>query len=101
MILWALSREVRTLFDARQDCDRGSSPQQALSARRVWKNRMGAMQAALKRHNNRSAGNLLQQLLATDASIKGYGPGEPWQQLEKLVLAIATGRTVTVADSAG
>ncbi len=101
VVLWALSREVRTLFDARQDCDRGSSPQQALSARRVWKNRMGVMQAALKRHDNRSAGTLLQQLLATDASIKGYGPGEPWQQLEKLVLAIATGRAVTVADRAG
>jgi hypothetical protein len=43
----------------------------------------------------------MQQLLATDASIKGYGPGDAWQRLEKLVLAIATGQAVTTADRAG
>jgi len=100
VVLWALSREVRTLFDARQDCDGGSSPQQALSSRRVWKNRMGLMQSALKRHDAGSAGRLLQQLLDTDASIKGYGPGKPWQQLEKLVLAIATAHSITEMPAA-
>jgi DNA polymerase-3 subunit delta len=101
VILWALAREVRTLFDARQDCERGSNPQQALSARRVWKNRMGLMQAALGRHDDRSAGDLMQQLLDTDASIKGFGPGNPWQQLENLVLTIATAQPVTAADHTG
>ena len=101
VILWALAREVRTLFDARQDCEGGSNPQQALSARRVWKNRMGIMQAALKRHDADSMAALLQQLLATDASIKGYGPGNPWHRLESLVLNIATARPVTTANSTG
>ena len=101
VILWALSRELRTLFDARQDCDSGSDAQQALSARGVWKNRMGVMQAALRRHDAASTAALMQQLLATDASIKGYGPGDPWHRLESLVLAVATARPATMADTPG
>ena len=47
MVLWALAKEIRTLYEAQLDCDRGQSAQQALTARRVWKNRMPLLQAAL------------------------------------------------------
>ena len=37
VVLWALVREIRTLYEAQLDCDSGQSTQQALSSRRVGK----------------------------------------------------------------
>ena len=89
VVIWALAREIRTLYDVQAECDRGSNPQRALTERRVWKNRMSLMQGALRRHNSSSLGALLQLAAAADASIKGFGPGRPWDRLEDVLLAIA------------
>ena len=86
--LWALARELRTLYEVRQDCDNGSSPQQALGARRVWKSRMPLMQAALARHDSDSLTGLIEQAALVDGSIKGYADGSPWDRLEQLVTAL-------------
>ncbi len=89
VILWALSREIRTLYEAQLDCDGGQTPQQALTAKRVWKNRMGLMQAALNRHTTDSLAALLALASKTDGSIKGFADGNPWDNLEDLLLALA------------
>jgi DNA polymerase-3 subunit delta len=86
--LWALAREIRTLYEAQLDCDQGKSAQQALSSRRVWNNRMSLMQAALARHNTDSLSRLLEQAAAVDGSIKGFADGKPWDNLETLIADI-------------
>jgi DNA polymerase-3 subunit delta len=88
VVLWALTREIRTLYEAQLDCDKGKSAQQALSARRVWNNRMPLMQAALSRHNTDSLSRLLEQAAAVDGSIKGFAGGKPWDNLETLIADI-------------
>jgi len=88
VVLWALAREIRTLYQVQLNCDRGQSPKQALSAHRVWNNRMPLMQAALARHDTRSLSGLLEQASAVDGSIKGFAGGKPWDRLETLVTAI-------------
>jgi DNA polymerase-3 subunit delta len=85
VILWSLVRELRTLYEVQLDCDRGQSAPQALSARRVWQNRMPCMQAALTRHNTQSLALLLEQAASVDGSIKGFAGGKPWDNLERLV----------------
>ena len=85
VVLWALAREIRTLYETQLDCDKGQSAQQALSARRVWKSRMPLMQAALARHDSDSLSQLLEQASAVDGSIKGFAGGKPWDNLENLV----------------
>jgi DNA polymerase-3 subunit delta len=85
VILWALAREIRTLYEAQVDCDKGQNAQQALSARRVWKNRMPLMQSALARHNTQSLSQLLEQIARVDGSIKGFAQGKPWDNLESLI----------------
>ncbi len=87
--LWALLREIRTLHQARTAVDSGQSAQQALGALRVWKNRMGLMQAALARHSAGSLVNLLDQAMHVDGSIKGYAGGKPWDSLDALVVTLA------------
>jgi DNA polymerase-3 subunit delta len=89
--LWALEKDIRLLCAAGVDRDRGQNPQQALTARGVWKSRLPAMQAALSRHDSRSLGALLQQALTVDGSIKGYAGGRPWDQLESLITELCRG----------
>jgi DNA polymerase-3 subunit delta len=85
VVLWALAREIRTLYEAQLDCDKGQNAQQALSARHVWQNRMPFMQAALARHDTNSLSLLLEQAAQVDGSIKGFADGKPWDNLERLV----------------
>ena len=85
-ILWVLAREIQTLYEAQQDCDRGQGAQQALTARHVWQSRMPCMQAALARHNSSSLSLLIEQAMQVDGSIKGFAVGKPWDNLERLVL---------------
>ena len=88
VVLWALVREIRTLYEAQLDCDSGQSTQQALSSRRVWQNRMPLMQAALARHNTHSLSLLLEQAARADGSIKGFADGKPWDNLSRLVITL-------------
>ncbi len=90
--LWALLREIRTLHEVAVECEGGQSAQAALSARRVWKNRMGLMQGALARHNRQTLAALLEQALQVDGSIKGFAGGRPWDTLEDLALGLAGSR---------
>jgi DNA polymerase-3 subunit delta len=85
VVLWALTREIHTLCEAQSACDNGMSEQQALSALRVWQNRLPFMQAALARHDANSLSLLLQQASQVDGSIKGFAGGKPWDNLERLV----------------
>ena len=91
VVLWALAREIRTLYETQLDCDKGRSAQQALSARRVWKNRIPLLQSALSRHNTDSLSRLLQQASAVDGSIKGFAGGKPWDNLESLISDLCHG----------
>ncbi len=88
-VLWALAREIRTLYEAKLACDGGRSPQQVLSALRVWNNRMPIMQAALARHDALSLSLLLEQASQVDGSIKGFAGGKPWDNLERLVTSLS------------
>ena len=87
--LWALTREIRTLYEAKRDCDKGQKPQQALTTRRVWKSRMPLMQSALLRHNSDSLSLLLEQAALVDGNVKGYASGNAWDNLEQLVTSLS------------
>jgi DNA polymerase-3 subunit delta len=91
IVLWALAREIRTLYQAKQDCDSGLSAQQVLTALRVWPSRLPLMQSALARHDATSLSLLLEQALQVDGSIKGFAGGTPWDNLERLVVGLCRG----------
>ena len=88
VVLWALAREIRTLYDVQRDCDSGQNRQRALGARKVWKNRLPLLQAALARHDSASLALLLEQAARVDGSVKGYADGRPWDELQTLVTAL-------------
>ena len=88
IVLWALVREIRTIYEAQLDCDSGQSAQQALSSRHVWPKRMPFMQAALMRHDTNALSLLLEQASQADRSIKGFADGKPWDNLTRLVVTL-------------
>jgi DNA polymerase-3 subunit delta len=90
VVLWALARELCQLQSLVAACARGTPPQRALQEQRVWKSRLPVLGAALQRHDEASVDRLLTAALAADAAAKGYGPGEAWEQLEALFIALAT-----------
>ncbi|MFV0476685.1 MAG: DNA polymerase III subunit delta [Parahaliea sp.] len=90
VVLWALAREVRTLYEIQSDCEQGQPLPQVLQARRVWKNRQPLVQKALHRHTLLSLATLLKLAAETDGSIKGFAQGHAWDHLEQLTLKLAS-----------
>ena len=91
-VLWAVAREARLLLLLDEQCRGGMALNQAMQQQGVWKNRMGLVQAALKRHDSDSLGRLQSLAFNTDAAIKGLHRDQPWDLLEQLVVHMALGR---------
>ncbi len=90
-LLWAVAREVRSLYAMQLDCESGQPVSRVLNSHRVWQSRAAAVQSCLQRHDSGSLGALLQQALTVDGSLKGYAEGDPWDQLDQLLLDLASG----------
>lgn len=86
LVLWALTREVRTLVGAARALDRGESAQKALRA--VWEKRKPLVRAALERQGPMAWEGLLQGCAHIDRVIKGQAAGNTWDELLQLVLGM-------------
>ncbi|MEL7448973.1 MAG: DNA polymerase III subunit delta [Pseudomonadota bacterium] len=90
LVLWALSRDIRTLANAAWHCERGKRPEAAMAAVHVWADRKPVMGRALTRH--KGAGgvhSLLEQAMLVDRAIK-TGDGDAWEALTSLVLQLSS-----------
>ncbi len=88
LVLWALSREIRSLtLMARQL--KGAGLAQVLQANRVWEKRKPQVGAALRRIRGRRWWRLLQQCAQLDRIIKGRAAGSAWDELLQLTLSLA------------
>ena len=90
VVLWALSREIRLLYQCQSDIEQGDSPQQVMQAQRIWDKRKPLVAAGLQRHSRDALAELLHQASQTDHSIKGLAAGNPWDRLSQLTLALAS-----------
>lgn len=89
VVLWALAREIRSLAVMAAALERGVPMARVLAEARVWKNRQALVSQGLRRLAPARWRELLQQCQQADAMIKGARPGDPWLQLEQVVLAMA------------
>jgi len=89
IVMWALTRELRTLAildDAvRQGTDLGS----AMQAARVWSNRQGLMRSCISRHRHGDFHRMLKASGRADAAAKGQRYGDPWQLATDIVVGMA------------
>ena len=99
VVLWALARETRLLYQCQSDISRGASRQQVLRSHRVWDKRLPVVGAGLDRHTLTDLAELLSLATRVDQSIKGMADGNPWDHLSQLVLEFSRG--VSRAPPAG
>jgi len=95
VLLWALAREVRLLAELKRDITAGASAMSALNQRGVWRNRQPLVQKALNRLTGRDLAQLQALSFQTDGASKGFLPGIAWDTLERLVVIMAQGVSVT------
>jgi DNA polymerase III subunit delta len=86
-ILWALTREIRSLTGLAWDIRGGMAAQQALA--KVWEKRRRLVQKALNRHPLKTWQLLLVSAARADRVLKGQAPGRPWDELLNLCVGLA------------
>jgi DNA polymerase-3 subunit delta len=89
IVLWALTREVRTAEQVRWLMDHGTSRQAAMGKARVWSSRAGLVARAVSRHDGASLRALTRLAARADRFAKGSERGDPWQALTDLVVGFA------------
>jgi len=86
-ILWALTREIRSLTGVAWDIRCGLPLQRALAS--VWEKRRALVQRALGRHQHHDWHKLLALAAHTDRVLKGQAAGRPWDELLNLSVSLA------------
>lgn len=94
VVLWALSRELRSLAAMAQDLGRGVPLDRVFASQRppVWDKRKPVLSQALQRHPASRWTGWLQQAQQADEQIKGLQPGSAWDTLALILVQAAGAR---------
>jgi len=99
VILWALTREIRTLAAMAAVVAGGRPIPAVLEQYKVWGNRKPALEAALRRLPEARCNRLLRHCALVDRVCKGQAAGNVWDELLQLTLEIA-GRQILAGTQA-
>lgn len=87
VILWALTKELRTLHKCAALVEQGQSIERAIDSAGVWDKRKPLIHAALQRLSRKRIENLLRHANKIDAAVKGSGDNA-WLLLDRLLLGM-------------
>src|SRR6202030_382451 len=76
LVLWALTREVRSLCGIAFACTKGQTLEQVLMAQSVWESRKPLVNKAISRYSYSQWQDLLVRASQIDCIIKGALPGD-------------------------
>lgn len=93
LILWALTRELRSLLQIMEAQKKGSSINQALQQQKVWKNRQALVGRAISRLQINDLHKLFQEAHQADLSIKGLSQTSVWTLLNSLTMGLCNSNT--------
>jgi len=88
VVLWALTRELRLLNQMKVQLEDGAALDAVFSQYKIWENRKPALQMALKRLSRDRLREALLLAARADRVMKGQEPGEEWDALLTLCLAM-------------
>jgi DNA polymerase-3 subunit delta len=89
IVVWALTRELRTLARVADSLRSGSDAGSALQRAGVWRNRQDIVRSCVARHSAADFYRLLQIARRADAAAKGQMRLDPWQLATELVFGLA------------
>lgn len=93
-LLWAITRELRTLNKASHQILLGNSKDKALKSAGVWDKRIPIFRKALSRLSPAHIRMLIHQAGAIDRGVKGLRQADIWDELTTLVLSFAGSQTL-------
>ena len=93
-LLWAITRELRTLNKASQAVAMGESKDWALKNAGVWDKRIPLFRKALSRLSPAHLRMLVHQAGAIDRGVKGLRKNDFWSEITTLVLSFAGSQTL-------
>ncbi|HEX9851596.1 MAG TPA: DNA polymerase III subunit delta [Woeseiaceae bacterium] len=91
IVVWALSRELRTLAQLADHVKRGANLSSALQKAGVWRNREGLIRSCISRHRPADFYRLLKLARLADAAAKGQSGGDPWSLATDIVVGLSRG----------
>ena len=89
--LWSVTRELRLANRLKRDLAEGKSYESLAHSHRLWDRHKSAMQTALGRMTLQGIRSCLVRAAEVDRIGKGLAPGDPWDALWGLCVAVATG----------
>jgi len=89
IILWALSREIRTLALIKESIDNGKSFDFAAKSHGVWDSKKALVKQAIHRLSLKQLHSLNRKASNTDKSIKGIVKSDVWNQLMDMTLCLS------------
>lgn len=98
LVQWALAREIRELVELSLHYRPGPGADALFKKHRIWGNRVSIIRRALDRSRPKLWQSLLCHSARIDRMIKGMSPGNCWDELLKLALAM--GGTELLRESA-
>ena len=92
VILWVLTKELRTLYRCAEQIEQGNGIDRVLDGAGVWDRRKPLVRQALQRLSRVQLATLLQLAQRTDAAIKGGAGDNPWLLLDQLIIGMTRPR---------
>ncbi len=86
VVLWAISRELRTLYNFQAELKNGTRPEQLFTKLQIWDKRKQWVSQAAQRISALQLKSMLLECAEIDAMVKGQKPGKHWFALEILCL---------------
>lgn len=90
VILWALTREARTLIKIKKAIAQGQNRELAFKNNQIWDKRKQLVGQALNRLSERDLNNILLLSVKADRQIKGQQTGDAWETLQTICLIFAS-----------
>lgn len=99
LVLWSLVRDTMTVADVAHRVAAGIAPGRAMADCRVWQKRQSLIARAVRPLDAAAASSLLTRAARAERIVKGSLPGQTWNALLELTLALA-GRPDMAAETA-
>jgi DNA polymerase-3 subunit delta len=89
IVMWALTRELRTLATLDDVIRQGGDLGGAMQKSGVWRNRQGLVRSCIGRHQHGDFHKMLKATGRADAAAKGQRAGNPWLMATDIVVGLS------------
>lgn len=94
-----LLRELRSLEAIKLEINAGRNPRDVMKQYRIWDKRAGLVSRCLERHSVRDLRRFAETVGSIDRIVKGILDGDPWREMQTLLLSLAGRDTVMRVSS--